>query len=508
MLKFLVNLLVVLIAITLLGSISSGNDLPLGRPDTDLYYSTLRELYLRGLADSPKILFSPVSNKYIKELSRENYQGHIAKVSASLKLVNSRFYNSSDGFNFSVPAITYGSANNSEKNAYLALFPSMNYRMSNTILLELVYRLDSGLNDDSLYTGKIWNGFAGYAQSANLKYQGKKLSIDVGRRKSRWGIAGDGNTLLLSKPARPLDGLFIDYKINRLISFHFINAYLSRIYSDASQENSGSIVNRYLSSHALRISPSIWLDLVFKESVIYGGPGRRLEFNYAIPFLWFHGEQLNEDFDDNTFLGMEAVIRLRNKYAGYFELLVDDFQIEKNTLSDNEPNEVGYIAGINIFDFPVNASRLEIEYSRISNFTYNQIRSYNRYTNYNMPIGHPLGPDHESFAVSYMYHIKKNITTELEFYIKRRGEGRINDPWETPWINDPAYANKFPSGIVEKTHGGTFGLSFQKSDILQGEFSLSYKSIKNYRNIAGIDKNLWGVDFRVIVTALSFQRGH
>lgn len=478
--------------------------MPVGRPDTEISYDYLRELYLRGYADPQAVLFSPVNYQYISELSSKDMPSMFDRLSGPLTRLNRRFYNEPKKLKFNLSVIPYGSFNDDANKSYIAFYPQLNYQVSNNLFIDIAYRIDSGLIDDTLYAGKRWNEFAGYAEHALVSYRGKRFSLDIGRNKYIWGIARKGKTLLHSSTAMPLDGLFIHYRISKAFSFHSSIAWLASIESDSLFLEGGQTENRYFSGHALRISPARWLDLVLKESVVYGGLGRRPEPFYVIPLLWFHAEQLNSNIDDNTFLGLEAVIRLRNRYAGYLELLIDDFQIEKKNASDREPDEIGLIVGFDIFDFPLKMGFLELEYTRIANRTYNQMKPRNRYVHQNYPLGHPLGPDNESLNLSYTYHVRKGLTLNLSFYILKRGEGRIDDDWETPWLDDPSYSEKFPSGFVEKAMRSNICLLFHKDDYLQGKVSYGFADIKNKGNISGVDETDWNIKFEIIFTPPGF----
>lgn len=493
-----------LFVVVICSNFAFGGILPVGRPDTEISYYYLRELYLRGYADPQVVLFSPVDYRYMSELSSRDMPSMFDRLSGPLTQLNHRFYNKLKRLKFNLSVIPYGFFNDDANKSYIALYPGINYQVSRHLFIDIAYRIDGGLIDDTLYVGKHWNKFAGYAELAAISYRGKRLAFDIGRRRCVWGIARQGKALLHSATAMPLDGLFINYRISKALSFHSTVACLAPIESDSLFLEGGQTENRYFSGHALRISPVRWLDIVLKESVVYGGLGRRLEPFYMMPLLWFHAEQLNANTDDNTFLGLETIIRLRDRYAGYVELLIDDFQIERKIASDREPNEMGLIAGIDIFDFPFVMSSLELEYSRIANRTYNQMKPRNRYVHQNYPLGHPLGPDNESLRLSYTYHVRKGLTGELSFYIINRGEGRIDDDWETPWLDDPSYSEDFPSGIAEKTIGGRLDLLFHKDSFIQGRISCGMADIKNKWNISGVDKTEWNLEFEIIFTPAIF----
>lgn len=473
--------------------------IPVSRPDTEISYDYLRELYLRGYLKSSDILFAPIDYDLVKSLPDNSISSASDYLVRPLKSLNQHYDLKPKSLTLHAEIAPHAGFDDERQKGYLALIPELTYRITKSWSTGLAYRIDGGLVDDPLYQGKRWGGAAGYAEMAVLSYHHKGLAIDVGRRRSRWGIAADGQTLMHSAAAMPLDGLFIEFRPDSHFALISTAAYLSPLADSLSGLPVGQTENRYYSAHALCISPFDWWDIVLKESVIYGGVGRRPEAAYIIPFLWFHAEQLNAGTDDNTFLGFETVIRARDRFAGYLEMLLDDIQIESKTEGDNEPAEFGLIAGFDIFDFPLKTGDCELEYVRIASRTYNQLLPRNVYINQGYPIGQPFGPDHQSLSLSYTYHFSTELSGRIGFYGQDRGQERLGDPWSAPWLDEPAYHENFPSGVVERRRGITGHLFFNKNGFLQGKLSADIADIKNIENIPGEDKTVWNIGIEIIV---------
>ncbi len=471
--------------------------IPVGRPDTEITYKYARELYLRGCLKSANILMAPLDYSALDSLPAMGNSACLQRLITPLREIYDK-KTKPGRLDFRTALIPHGSYNDDTKHTYIALIPELTYRPSSSWTVQTAYRVDGALVDDSLYTGKKWDNFAGYAELAVLSYRGKRLAVDLGRTRYAWGISKNGDNLLLSSGAFPLDGLSVKYHLAEKLSFYSIIGVLAPVGKISPFSPDTLTENRYFSAHALRISPYSWWDIVLMESVVYGGVGRQVEPAYAIPFIWFHAEQLNNNVDDNTFFGFESVVRLKNRYAGYLEILLDDYQIEKKSASDKEPSEYGIIAGIDIFDIPIEMGAFEIEYTRIANYTYNQLKSRNVYINQGYPIGYSLGPDNESFKMTYTYHFEKYLTTEITVYMQNHGEGRLGDPWEALWQN-PGYKDDFPSGIAEKTRGVAAAIFFQKNDFIQSKMLLDIADIKNDGNISGVDKTAWSMSLEIII---------
>lgn len=485
-----------LIAVILVSLVYGEDLIPVGQPDSDIFYDLNRELYLRGVNKSQSAIFSPL---YFDDIVTDDSRPELERIIRPLRHQAKRYMIAPQTMDIDLLVMPHGYFDDDRGDLYLALAPRISYGISKRFSLAVSYLVDGALVDDSLYAGKKWENFAGYVDNAILGYRTQRLSVAVGRRRSRWGIAANGESLILSSGAMPMDGLFLDYDFNRWLSFHSIAACLSPLEYGFSSPADDSTENRYLSAHALKISPFSWWDISLGESVIYGGVGRRLEPSYIFPLLWYHAEQLNSGADDNTFFMMGNVFRWHRRYAAYCELLIDDYQIESETASDNEPNEIGIIAGLDIFDWPLEISAWEIEYTRVNNYTYNQMNPRNVYVNQNFPIGHSLGPDHESLNLSCIYHPTYTLTARIEAYITNRGQGRLGEEWTAPWLDNPDYSEKFPSGVVEKTVGGRLSLYYIKNESLKGKMSIDIADIENDGNISGRDNTRWSVHIQFMV---------
>jgi len=484
---------------TIVGNPVFSQVIPAGRPDTEISYNYLRELYLRGDLSPSVFLFAPIDYDQIESLSSDPISTASARLITPLERLNRHYEMQPKSLAFHAALAPHVEFNDMRQKAYFAIIPELNYRISKRWSADLAYRVDGALVDDQLYQGKRWGGAAGYAELAILSYRHHGLAIDLGRRRTCWGIARDGWTLMHSSFAMPLDGIFIEFRPDSHLALISTAAYLAPIADNSPLLPAGQSENRYFSAHALRISPFEWWDVLLKESVIYGGIGRRLEAAYLAPFLWFHAEQLNADADDNTFLGFETVVRARDRFAGYLELLLDDIQIESETEGDSEPAEFGLIAGFDIFDIPLPMGSWELEYVRIANRTYSQLFPRNVYINQGYAIGQPLGPDHQSLSLSFTYHFTPELSGRLEFYARDRGEGRIGDRWTAPWLDQPDFHENFPSGVVEKSRGIKTRFFFNKNGFLQGKLLADIADIKNIENISGADKKVWNIEIVIIV---------
>jgi len=369
---------------------------------------------------------------------------------------------------------------------YESFLPYIQADIGDKFSLICRYSIDEGLAKDSLYTGKIWKGFAGDAVQAYLSFRLPYFNLFLGRENLSWGQSRL-SSLILSPDSPPMDMLRIEGKWGFFKATSFFTKLDPVEYADSTGM---SKARRYLSAHRLSFRIKELAQIGFSETVVYGGKNRQFELYYLNPLLWFHGTQLNEGEDDNTFLGFDFNLTPFRKVLLYGELLIDDFQIEKKSSSDKEPNEIAYSLGTKAADlFGLTGTELNLEYLRINNWTYNQKYPWNRYLYKNRIIGNFLGPDADELYFSLSGYLRKNLEAKISLDHLRKGEGKINSTWNQPWLN-PDYQDRFPSGTVENSNTYQLSLSYNYRNLFRANLSGDFTKVTNTGNVPGKDEKL------------------
>jgi hypothetical protein len=307
------------------------------------------------------------------------------------------------------------------------------------------FLLDEAAAKDPTYTGKKWRGLAGDVDQAFVSYETRRLTLIAGRFGSFWGPR---NSLVIS-PHSKLDGFGYTYRWGR-VSISYRLAQLDGLNPD--EDSTGVYVNRYLAMHRFDIHLARGFYVGVFESMVFGGPGRSIDLFYLNPIMFYHGAQLNEGQDDNTLIGMDFAWKPVTGCKLYGQVLIDDFQIDKKTASDHEPDEYGVILGVHLVDRPAYNHDVKIEYTRVTNWTFNQVQPRNRYLHDGKPIGGALGNDYDLLAISATRWFATYKSGAINFRYYRQGEGRVTAAWTAPWAAAGAdYSESFPTGIVEKT---------------------------------------------------------
>lgn len=310
--------------------------------------------------------------------------------------------------------------------------------------------LDERKAEDEFYTGKKWRGLAGGVEEAFLYFRWRQFEITSGRFASFWGPR---NSLILA-PTNPLDGFEYNFHWGRLA----LSYRLAKL-DGLSPEDDGveQFENRFLAAHRLDIRLSGSLRLGVFESVVYGGPGRQIDLLYLNPIVFFHADQLNEGVNDNSLMGLDVMYRPRAGIRLYGQLLVDDFQVEKESQGDQEPDQYGMIAGVHFVDLRPSLD-LRFEYQRVTNWAFNQLLPRNRYLLNTDLIGGASGNDYELLTAGCERWFGDDLRLSGNFAYRLQGEGRVTDDWTAPWLEaEGDYDEPFPSGVVEKTRSTWLG---------------------------------------------------
>ncbi|MBI4532136.1 MAG: hypothetical protein HY709_11530 [Candidatus Latescibacteria bacterium] len=313
------------------------------------------------------------------------------------------------------------------------------------VLAVTTVRVDQRFLDDPEYVGKRFRGMAGLTEQAYLRVTTGHLEVTFGRDWLWWGPGRFGQ-LMLSNLARPLDQVRLMWTVRAVTGVAF-----------AAQLDPIEDSRRYLSGHRFVWRIHDRLTVGGSEVVLYGGPNRPPEWNFLNPLPIYAGESINDEGltgDNNVLWGLDFRGRPTRKSEVYGELLIDDFQVEKKTPGDLEPDEIGILIGGQWADpGGLEGMTLGIEYTRVWNRTYNQVHPWNRYLHRNQSLGY-RGNDMDDVTVEMRSWLRPTLRGWVAWRQVRHGEGRMTDLWTTPWMAytvEQGYSEPFPTGVVERT---------------------------------------------------------
>ncbi len=348
------------------------------------------------------------------------------------------------------------------------------------------FYIDNQLDADSAYVGKRQSGLGAYMEQAYLLFDFKKFRAKFGRDFLVWGPGLDA-ALHLSDASRPMDHLYL-FWANRWISLSYFTGSLDR--TEYPIKNEASVQNRYISGHRIEMRPWRFLRLGLSETALFGGPHAGLDFALINPVIFYTGVQANGPQTANVLGSLDAVYMPVQNVSVYGSFLLDDIQIENETKDDQEPASIGFLAGLNWAD-PFDLSGLDLfgEYTRVTNRTYNgQGGMWEKYLHRDVPIGHFLGNDFDRVLAGFRYRPMPTLRFSLIYESRRRGEGRVQDPFTTPWRNimdGEKYREPFPTGIVESGTNLRLMIRWQPKLWIYSNLQVSYWKIDNVNHQFG-----------------------
>ena len=339
------------------------------------------------------------------------------------------------------------------------------------------FLLDERKAKDPAYTGKKWRGLAGGVESAFMHVRFGMFEGMLGRFASFWGPR---RSLVLSSRAS-MDGLAYTIRWGRLrLSYR-----LARL--DGLNPDTDSVVqfeNRYFAGHRLDVHLSKRIRLGVFETMIFGGPGRQIDLYYLNPIIFFHSSQINEGMNDNTFLGLDFSIKPKTGCKVYGQLMVDDFQVDNSEPGDKEPDQYGILAGAYIADV-LPSFDIKAEYTRVTNWSFNQSLERNRYLYEGNLIGSALGNDYDQTLLWLIKWFGDDVAASLNLSYLRQGEGEVTDEFTQPWLlATGTYSEDFPTGVVEKTFTASIGCRAFVKNHFYVSLEAGAQWCRNYRHVS------------------------
>ena len=229
---------------------------------------------------------------------------------------------------------------------------------------------ENRLKDDPEFTGDTDRFIAGRLQSGYVAVTGEAGDLFLGRTSRNWGPSlFDG--LQLSPSAYATDMISGALRMGR-----FELTTIAQRLDDYDTTLAVS-VTRWFFAHRLTVHAGRGVWLAFTETGVYGGPGRGFEPAFHAPLNLGLLTEVNEHREVNVLLGIEAHAGLGRGLSIAAQGVIDDIQIDRDTLTDWRPTSGGFTVQLTaaLAKAPVHVS-----------FGYTQVRSLT-YRNSSTPWG-------------------------------------------------------------------------------------------------------------------------
>lgn len=292
-------------------------------------------------------------------------------------------------------------------------------------------------------------GFTGRFENAIIQYNLPNANFQFGRAPIWWGQSWE-SSIIISGDSPPFD------HFSTQLSFGRFNYYIFAGQLHSSIIDSVGRFKRFIGGKKLTfISKDEKLLLSMGDLILYTGINRSIEMSYLNPFVpsfftapVFENEIERYPFDgvdnDNSMIFFEGRYNYKSNLSSFFEFLIDDFQIDIEN-RDNVVDALGLKLGMDgEFDLFTNKLGFELEYTRISGYTYITRGWFTNWEDRSIPIGYRFGPDCQSIFLLLERWITTDYLISLRYTYLEKGELTLNSEYD-PYgkVN-----NSYPSGNV------------------------------------------------------------
>lgn len=285
------------------------------------------------------------------------------------------------------------------------------------------------------------------------------FSLLFGKNLNRWGVGERYQLFLSDQNVTSYDFLKMGISSSKL-RFTSMIAWMKHYHDSYFY---GNPTTKLFVAHRLEWAPLSFLRLGVHESVVFRG--RSFDPQYLNPVIFLRSAEHYLGDRDNALIGMDFELRPIAGYKLFVELLVDDLKTSKLG-TDYYGNKYGYLIGTEIADAGgLPNSNLRVEYSYVRPFTYTHKDSILSYSHFTGPLGHELGPNHESLTARLSYDLMFRMKSILEYQRIRKG---YNLPGQNVGGNlfeahDSRYDNEtipFLDGRLESVQTVSLSLSY------------------------------------------------
>ncbi|KAA3611245.1 MAG: hypothetical protein D8M58_14845 [Calditrichaeota bacterium] len=344
------------------------------------------------------------------------------------------------------------------------------------------------------YIGKKFSGVYAYTEQSYLSLNTDWFGLKFGRDYMQSG-PGQTGQLLFSDNSQPFDMYHVRLG-KSTVQFLFWGMLMNAVSTAGSpQAKFSNTADRYLNGHKLSFNIANKYRFAFSEVILYGGANQGWDMGLVNPLMFYYGYNLNNsNFDANIMYNFEWDLYFDNNIEFYGEFLLDDFQVEKKSPGDLEPNELGLIAGVKWgLPFGMTGSLINAEYVQVRNRTYNvKNNRWEKYLHRNQVIGYALGNNLERYYLEYNWWALPELKVAINAGLIRQGEGTVQGEFNTDFENytvEEGYDEPFPFGTVESDIHTGINVFYKPANIGHIELDISNHSFTNYNQIKGNDEN-------------------
>lgn len=297
-------------------------------------------------------------------------------------------------------------------------------------------------------------------------------SIDIQFGHDRHFIGNGYRSLIFSDFGPPSLFLKGNVKVWKLNYLFLVNQMAASRDARSSSGIFRGYPNKFVALHHLSINVGRKLNLGVFESVIFspddslGTDHFRLE--YLNPIIFYRAIEQQNGSSDNVLLGLDFKWNAVKRLSFYGQFLLDEFVID-NIRDGNGwwANKFAVQVGGKYVDaFGLPNLDLQGEINVIRPYTYSHHTIFGSYSNFQQPIGHPLGANLKEVVgiVRYQPLPRLNLTGKLVFTNIGRDTTGVNwgsDILKSYRTRQQEYGNTISQGVANDILFGSFTASWQ-----------------------------------------------
>lgn len=162
----------------------------------------------------------------------------------------------------------------------------------------------------------------------------------------------------------------------------------------------GKYPKKFLASHRIDVSVLHNLEIGLFEAVVADSSN----INYYNPIIFYRSVEQNQGSPDNTLVGMDFKLNLKQKYQLYGQFMFDEFVISELRSGGSWRNKFGVQLGGKYIDaFNVPNLDLQAEFNVARPYFYAYERPALSYSNYRNPLAHPMGANLKEIILAGRY---------------------------------------------------------------------------------------------------------
>ena len=280
---------------------------------------------------------------------------------------------------------------------------------------------------DLLSTRFSRNNFTFEYSVACLSYFNKKSNtkLTIGRSPIWWGQTFH-STLIINPSSGPYDNIYFKQDLNKNFS---LEAFSSQLNSKRLNDN---IYNRFLSGHKLSYqSNDQKLFFNIGELFLYTGINKSLDIRYLNPVIPYFIVDVNKDEigadNSNSILFLDTRFNINRGSSFYFELLLDDYQIDDTGVENALGAKLGIDYRIMLFKKKI---FFTLEKNTLSNNIYSHSGVHSYFLHNERPIGFQFGQGCNTVNFDVNIQLNENNYFKFSFISLERNRSSNISKWD------------------------------------------------------------------------------